>query len=238
MILQVLIRGKPETIEMLQGILAPDNPSAFVQEKVGAWLGFDIPGPEAIPRVVEDLNDVLDLAAGAMSLWANSHDRPRVTNICYQDPKTGRRKGKLFNAYSVVPALTPEGILHPTPAGIPYGAAVICIAQEDAAVARALSVAAADVIGWWELYILLEILRDSLAKRENRKSGSWEALFGVLSARYGKSVKRLQELKRTINYHRHFRSDLPAEPWENQEALVFVRTAVRDWIDGLLSGNN
>ena len=235
MILQILIRAKPETIEMLQSMLAPDNPGAFAQEELGAWVAFDIPGPEAITRVVDELRDSVDLAAGAMSLWANCRDRPRVTNLYYQDPKTAKQKGMLFNTYSVVAPLTPESIVEPRSGSLPHGAAVLGMAQQDAAVARALSASASGATEWWELYILFEILRDALAKRENRKSGSWEALFELLSVRYGEPVKRLRDLKQTINYHRHFHSELPARPWEHIEAAQFIQTAVRDWIDGLLA---
>lgn len=218
---------------MLQSMLAPDDSDAFAREEVGAWLAVDIPGPEAIRHVVEEIRGAVDVAAGAMSLWANCRERPRVTNLHYQDPETGRRKGMLLDAYSVVAPLAPETITEVTHNGVPRGAAVISKAQEDPAVAKALSVLATGGSGWWELYILLEILRDSLAKREHRRSGSWRGLFKALPERYGASVKSLQDLRQTINFHRHFQSELPAHPWEHSDTADFIRTAVRDWIDGL-----
>ena len=234
LILQVLVRAKPKTIDMLQAIFAPADSGAFAREELGAWLAVDISGPEAIRHTVEEISNAVDLAAGAMSLWANCRDRPRVTNLYYQDPETGRWKGRLLNAYSVVAPVTPESVIEVTHNGVPRGAAVISMAQEDQAVAKALSVLAGGGSGWWELYILLEILRDSLAKREGRSRGSWQGLFKILSERYGASIKTLHGLRQTINYHRHFHSELPAHPWEHGEAAEFIRTAIRDWIDGLL----
>lgn len=237
MLLQVLVRAKPATIEMLQNILAPGNSSAFAPEDVGAWLTLDISGPEEIFVAIEELRDSLDLAAGAMSLWANCRDRPSVTNLQYRDPETGSQKGMLLDAYSVVAPLTPDAILDVTDGSLPRGAAVVGLAQKNPAVARALSVSVAGASQWWELYVLLEILRDSLGSREDWKNGSWKRLFEVLAARYRVSVKSLEDLRQTINYHRHFHSAFPARPWEHRDAVEFVRTAVREWIDDLVLEN-
>ena len=231
MILHMLVRGRPESLEMLGSILAAGERSPFVPHEVGGHLSVDVDSPEEIWGAVAKVQGALDLAAGAMRIWTNSRDHPKVTNLNYRDPKTGKERGLLLNAYSIIERLKPEELAEPTPRGVPRGTAVLDLAFRDVAVAKALSVSASGATEWWELYILLEVLRDSIGRRAGRRTGSWENLFQVLASRYGKSAKRLEDLKRTINYYRHAASVLPRNPWDHQEALVFVRTAIRDWLD-------
>lgn len=237
MIVEFLLRGEAESIAMLGTILAPGETSPFVTDDHGHWLAFEV--DKTLPRaaVVARFQDSLALATGAMRLWANARGPVKVHTARFHDPETGRVSGVLFDAYSIVAPLKPEALTEPTPSGLPLGAAALDLAAHDPNIGKALSLLASAGSEWWQLYILLEILRDALGTRPNHRSRSWKLAFRRLSHRYGMSEARLGSLKQTMNFHRHSADQPPNEPWRLEEARAFVRTAVRDWLDDLLSAS-
>ena len=234
MVVHVRLVGTDGSMELLGQMLAPGQPTPLLKDEVGWWLLIDVPSRRALHSAITGLQDHLDLANGAMHLWANSRDRLEVKGVSYVDPETGRSSGLLLNAYSVVAPFAPAALARPSSTGLPLGAAALAAAATNQGVARALSVLAAGGSEWWQLYILLEILRDSLGERRGRRTGSWAEAFRKLAERYGETGDRLESLKQTVNYHRHFSADLPELPWEHSKAAQFIRQAVRDWIEDQL----
>lgn len=231
-----LVHGETETIEMLGRMLAPGQLTPLVQENDGWRLAMEVDVAENRQVVATKFQQFLDLANGVMRLWAFGRDRLKLKGLTYQDPESGKRGGLLINAYSIVEPLAPERLFEPTLGGRPRGEATLNLARHNSGVARALSILASGGSEWWQLYILLEILRDSIGQRPERRTGSWELMFQALRGTRGESVSRLKDLKRTINYHRHASSAPPAKPWGHPEAVTFVHSAIREWLQGLLEG--
>lgn len=231
MIVHVRLLGSDESMVLLGHMLAPGQPTPLLKDDVGWWLTIDVPSRRSLRSSITGLQDHLDLASGVMHLWANSRDRLEVKGVSYVDPETGRSAGLLLNAYGVIAPFAPASLGRLSSGGLPLGAAALAAASTNQSVARALSVLAAGGSEWWQLYILLEILRDSLGARSGRRTGSWADAFGKLAERYSETRNRLEALKQTLNYHRHFSAELPAAPWEHSKATQFIRQAVRDWLE-------
>lgn len=230
MIVQFQLEGKAESIDMLEKLLPQESP--LVAESDGTWwLCLEINEDLNIRTVESSFQSILDIVNGTIRLWTGFQDRIRIRCFKYQLSNGGREGGILMHAASIKLPFTPKKLEKKTKEGTFLGSAVIDLASRDNLAAQALSILATGATEWWQLYLLLEILKKAYESNGKSKSKGWPEIYQILSKKYHRKKSDIKHLKRTINFHRHASDSSVPDPWHKTEAVNFIHTAVRNWLE-------